>query len=141
MLNGENYEPYVYERNVTVDRRVQLETLLDSNDENIEENGFNYVRSLVDYNPLREISDRNKEEEAKLDAAVEARKRKITMAEIISEAETNLVKDGRKRKDMDDDDLENAKKIIWKRIRMEEKERLILEFRENNIHLLPLYTV
>ena len=106
-----------------------------------EENSFNYLQSLIDYNPLREISDRNKEEEAKLDAAVEARKRKITMAEIISEAETNLVKDGRKRKDMDDDDLENAKKIIWKRIRMEEKERLILEFRENNIHLLPLYTV
>ena len=128
--------------NVTVDRRVRLATLLDSNDENMEkEDSFNYVQSLIDYNPLRETRDRNKNEEAKLDAAVETRKQIVTPTEVRKEAEKILVSNGGTRKRINNNDLENAEKRIWKRIRIEEQERLTLEFRENNIHLLSLYTV
>ncbi|CAF1147685.1 unnamed protein product, partial [Brachionus calyciflorus] len=77
LLNEQNDQPQNYQRNVTVDRRIRLATVLESIDDNDEDESFNYVNSLTNKEPLREISERNKAENEKLEAAVDARKKKL----------------------------------------------------------------
>ena len=105
-------------------------------------NSFDHIQSLINHEPLREMSNRYKIEERETEVDIFRRYNAITVDKIEAEIYRIRTNSGQtnKRKRIRDKERYNAEKKIKKRIRKEEMSKRHLRFRERYKHLLPNFT-